>query len=90
MDNIDYPTILTGVLTIAVTLGGLVLAQFRGKVAKLIDEGADILKDISILLVMITAAQTDDKITEAEWKEISGKAVEIKNHILDLRSQLNL
>jgi hypothetical protein len=39
---------------------------------------------------MITAAQTDDKITEAEWKEISGKAVEIKNHILDLRSQLNL
>jgi len=90
MDNIDYPTILTGILTVAVALGGLVLAQFRGKVAKFIDEGADILKDISLLLVMITAAQTDDKITEAEWKEISGKAVEIKNHILDLRAQLNL
>ena len=90
MDNIDYPTILTGILTVAVALGGLVLAQFRAKVAKFIDEGADILKDISLLLVMITAAQTDDKITEAEWKEISGKAVEIKNHILDLRAQLNL
>jgi len=90
MDNIDYPTILTGILTVAVALGGVVLARLRGKVAKFAVEGADILKDISLLMVMITAAQTDDKITEAEWKEISGKAVEVKNHILDLRVQLNL
>jgi len=91
MEGLDYPTLLTAALAVVVALGGgVALVKLRSKAVTFMEEAAEILRDMSMLLVMFSAAMTDDKITTEEWKEIGLKAVEIKDHVMTLKEDLKI
>jgi len=90
MEGLDYPTILTAALVVVVAFGGVVLVKLRSNAVKFMEEAAEILRDISMLLILFSAAMTDDKITPDEWKEIGLKAVEIKDHVMTLKETLKI
>lgn len=78
MMELDYPTIVSSVLVIAGSVGGLAFIGFKGKVLSAIGDLVDLLVDVTDLLQIIAEAGKDESLTPDEWTNISKKAMEIK------------
>ncbi len=84
MMELDYPTIVSSVLVIAGSVGGLAFMGFKGKVISAIGDVVELLVDVTDLLQAIAEAGKDESLTPEEWAEISSKAMEIKTDLSEM------
>ncbi len=84
MMELDYPTIVSSVLVIAGSVGGLAFMGFKGKVISAIGDLVDLLVDVTDLLQAIAEAGKDESLTPDEWTNISKKAMEIKTDLSEM------
>lgn len=84
MMELDYPTIVSSVLVIAGSIGGLAFMGFKGKVLSAIGDLVDLLVDVTDLLQIIAEAGKDESLTPEEWTNISKKAMEIKADLSEM------
>ncbi len=84
MIELDYPTIVSSVLFIAGSVGGLAFIGFKGKVISAIGDVVELLVDVTDLLQTIAEAGRDESLTPEEWAKISSKAMEIKTDLSEM------
>jgi hypothetical protein len=84
MMELDYPTIVSSVLVIAGSVGGLAFMTFKGKVISALGEVIELLVDVTDLLQTIAEAGSDETLTPEEWAKISKKATEIKTDLSEM------
>jgi glycine cleavage system regulatory protein len=90
VSTIDFPTVLTAIMALIISVGGVVVLTGRSKAVAAVSGIVKILGSVADLLVSITDAQADGTFTKEELAVISGKAQAIEVQIADLRADLGV
>lgn len=85
----EYTTLFTSLIALVMSLGSVYVLQARKKFVIAIGEIAGILKELSVLLTMISEAQADDRITQDELNRIVAHAKELQKRILTFKNWLD-
>jgi len=85
----EYATLFTSLIALVMSLGSVYVLQVRKKFVIAIGEIAGILKELSVLLIMISEAQADDKITQEELDRIVMQAKELQKRVAAFKSWLD-
>ncbi len=85
----EYATLFTSLIALVMSLGSVYVLQARKKFVIAIGEIAGILKELSVLLIMISEAQADDKITQEELDRIVMQAKELQKRVAAFKSWLD-
>jgi len=85
----EYATLFTSLIALVMSLGSVYVLQARKKFVIAIGEIAGILKELSVLLIMISEAQADDKITQEELDRIVMQAKELQKGVAAFKSWLD-
>lgn len=85
----EYATFFTSLIALLMSLGSVYILQVRKKFVNAIFEIAAILKELSTLLIMISEAQADDKITQDELNRIVAQAKELQKKISAFKTWLD-
>lgn len=83
-------TTISSLIALVVSLGGAGVLAMRGKAVTAVTRIVKILNGISDLLVAISAAQADDRVTEDEPVGIKQKATLLQTEIRGLKTDLGL
>jgi hypothetical protein len=83
-------TAISSIIALIVSLGGAGVLAMRGKAVTAVTRIVKILNGVSELLVAITSAQADDKVTDEELATIKQKATLLQAEIRGLKVDLGL
>lgn len=90
--TVNWAETMTSVMAIIVALGGAGSIKYIGKAlggvsatSEIIKSVSDCLKAMSKLLIAISEAGADGKLTEDEWKNIRETAIELKTEIDEIK-----
>ena len=83
-------TAISSIIALIVSLGGAGVLAMRGKAVTAVTRIVKILNGVSELLVAITFAQADDKVTDEELATIKQKATLLQAEIRGLKVDLGL
>jgi len=96
ISTIDIPTLATAILTIIVTIGGVLGKTYISKAlsgvttaACGLSEVATLLVSVGQLLITISKAGEDGKLSEEEWTAIKEQARVIQADLLVLQGKLS-
>ncbi len=89
---VDVPTLVTAVLTILLSVGGVagavVFRNFKGEALSILADIADILVGVGQLIITIAKAGEDEKLSTEEWTAIKEQAREIQADLLRMQGKL--
>ena len=83
-------TMISSIIALIVSLGGAGVLAMRGKAVTAVARIVKILNGVSELLVAISSAQADDKVTYEELAGIKQKAATLQTEIRGLKADLGL
>ena len=83
-------TTISSFIALIVSIGGASVLAMRGKAVTAVTRIVKILNGVSELLVAITSAQADDKVTDEELATIKQKATLLQAEIRGLKVDLGL
>jgi hypothetical protein len=83
----DIPTLVTALLTIVVTVGGVLGKSYIAKALSGLALVADILVDVGELIICISKAGEDGALSPEEWTEIKTHAREIQAKLLAIQGK---
>jgi len=83
-------TTISSLIALIVSLGGAGVLAMRGKAVTAVTRIVKILNGVSELLVAITSAQADDRVTDEELTTIKQKATLLQAEIWGLKVDLGL
>ena len=83
-------TAISSILALLISLGGAGILAMRGKAVTAVARIVKILNGVSELLVAISSAQADDRVTEEELTAIKQKATLLQTEIRGLKADLGL
>jgi|GEM_PF-5739936 len=83
-------TAISSLIALIVSIGGAGVLAMRGKAVTAVTRIVKILNGVSELLVAITSAQADDKVTDEELATIKQKATLLQAEIRGLKVDLGL
>jgi len=83
-------TTISSLIALIVSLGGAGVLAMRGKAVTAVKRIVKILNGVSELLVVISSAQADDRVTEDELAAIKQKATLLQIEIRGLKVDLGL
>lgn len=87
--DIDTTTV-SSLIALLISLGGAGVLAMRGKAVTAVARIVKILNGVSDLLVAISSAQADDRVTEEELTAIKQKATLLQVEIRGLKADLGL
>ena len=87
--DIDTTTV-SSLIALLISLGGAGVLAMRGKAVTAVARIVKILNGVSDLLVAISSAQADDRVTEEELTAIKQKATLLQAEIRGLKADLGL
>jgi hypothetical protein len=83
-------TAISSLIALIVSLGGAGVLAMRGKAVTAVARIVKILNGVSELLVAISSAQADDRVTDDELAGIKQKATALQTEIKGLKVDLGL
>ena len=83
-------TAISSLIALIVSLGGAGVLAMRGKAVTAVSRIVKILNGVSELLVAISSAQADDRVTDDELAGIKQKATALQTEIKGLKVDLGL
>ena len=83
-------TTISSIIALIISLGGAGVLAMRGKAVTAVARIVKILNGISELLVAISSAQADDRVTDEELTAIKQKATLLQTEIRGLKVDLGL
>jgi len=83
-------TTISSLIALIISIGGAGVLAMRGKAVTAVTRIVKILNGVSELLVAITSAQADDKVTDEELATIKQKATLLQAEIRGLKVDLGL
>jgi hypothetical protein len=83
-------TTISSLIALIISIGGAGVLAMRGKAVTAVTRIVKILNGVSELLVAITSAQADDKVTDEELATIKQKATLLQVEIRGLKVDLGL
>ncbi len=83
-------TAISSLLALVLSLGGAGVLAMRGKAASAVARIVRMLDGVSGLLVAISSAQADDRVTDDELAGIKQKATALQTEIKGLKTDLGL
>jgi hypothetical protein len=87
--DIDTTTV-SSLIALLISLGGAGVLAIRGKAVTAVARIVKILNGVSELLVAISSAQADDRVSEEELTAIKQKATLLQAEIRGLKADLGL
>ncbi|MCK9570252.1 hypothetical protein M0R72_15005 [Candidatus Pacearchaeota archaeon] len=87
ISTIDVPTAITAILTIVVTIGGVLGKTYISKALAGLADVADLLVEIGQLMITISKAGEDGALSPEEWASIKEQAREIQADLLRIQGK---
>jgi hypothetical protein len=87
LSNIDIPSMVTALLTILVAVGGILGKTYISKALGGLALVADVLVDVSGLMIAISKAGADGTLTPEEWTLIKEDAREVQAHLIAIQGK---
>jgi hypothetical protein len=84
---VDVPGSVTAILTIAVAAGGVLGKAYLSKAFEGLSLMADVLVDVGQLMITISKAGEDSKLSPEEWTQIKEQARDIQAHLLAMQGK---